>query len=77
MDVVQSKRMCRKKGRTFNLFTRIYDMDKNNYGWDTITSYRESWTKELRKALGEFVEAAATEDMMILEMLWKVKKLRF
>ena len=42
MDVVQSKRMCRKKERTLIQLARLYDVDENNPGWDTITCYRES-----------------------------------
>ena len=62
MDVVQSKRMCRKKERIFNQRARYYDIHENNFNLDAITLNRESWTKQLDEALGEFVEAA--EDMM-------------
>ena len=62
MDVVQSKRMCRKKERMFNQLARYYDMDEINLNLDAIALNRESWTKKLEKALGEFVEAA--EDIM-------------
>ena len=46
----------------FNQLARYYDMDEINLNLDAITLNRESWTKKLEKALGEFVEAA--EDMM-------------
>ena len=36
MDVVQSKKMCRKKERMFNQLARRYDIDENNPGWDAI-----------------------------------------
>merc|ERR1719233_396562 len=46
----------------FNQLARYYNMDEINLNFDAITLNRESWTKKLDKALGEFVEAA--EDMM-------------
>ena len=58
MDVNQSKRMCRKKERTFNQLARYYDMDEINLNLDAITLNRESWTKKLEEALQEYVEAA-------------------
>ena len=53
MDVVQSKRMCRKKERMFNQLARYYDMDEINLNLDAITLNRESWTKKLEEALQE------------------------
>ena len=36
MDIVQSKRMCRKKERKFNQLARYYDMDENYLNLDAI-----------------------------------------
>merc|ERR1719233_1019673 len=46
----------------FNQLARYYNMDEINLNLDAIALNRESWTKKLDKALGEFVQAA--EDMM-------------
>ena len=58
MDVVQSKRMCRKKERIFNQLARRYDVDENNYDWDTIAGSKDSWIEQLNEALNELVETA-------------------
>ena len=55
MDAGQSKRNCRKKERKFNQLASLYDLDKNDISWDNMARNRESWTMELKEALGELV----------------------
>ena len=42
MNIEQSKKLCRKKERTFNQLARLYDVDVNNPGWDAIALNRET-----------------------------------
>ena len=50
--------MCRKKERIFNQLARRYDVDENNYDWDTIAGSKDSWIEQLNEALNELVETA-------------------
>ena len=58
MDVGQSQKACRKKERIFNQLARRFDVDENNYDWDTIAGSKDSWIEQLNGALNELVETA-------------------
>ena len=58
MDVSQSQKACRKKERIFNQLVRRFDVDENNYDWDTIAGSKDSWREQLNEALNELVETA-------------------
>ena len=53
MEIEQIKRACRGKERTFNQLCRRFDPE--NFGGDTVTRYRDSWTDQLNDALSDLV----------------------
>ena len=60
MEIEQIKRACRGKERTFNQLCRRFDPE--NFGGDTVTRYRDSWTDQLNDALSDLV--GPVEDMV-------------